>query len=165
MRYFAELMGTSLDDAGISVIDFQNNGSPGAFVGLAKSFDIPWVMFCDNDGAGINFIKEIRKKGVTEAELTDLTHKYPDEGTDLELFLVKSGFISQYLEILQEQNIILNKQEGEEGYEKEIVQHLQKKKTGSVYRLIEKLRSSGADESHVPEYFKKIIRDIILKTV
>jgi putative ATP-dependent endonuclease of the OLD family len=47
LRYFAGLMGTPLDQAGVTVIDYQNNGSPGAFVGLARAFEIPWLMICE----------------------------------------------------------------------------------------------------------------------
>ena len=42
LRYFADLLGSSLDQAGVTIIDFQNNGSPGAFVSLARAFEIPW---------------------------------------------------------------------------------------------------------------------------
>ena len=65
-RYFAELLGTPLDQAGVAVIDFQNNGSPGAFVGLARVFEIPWIMVCDNDDAGKDFIKQVKKRGLTD---------------------------------------------------------------------------------------------------
>ena len=36
IHYFAELLGTPLDEACVTLIDFQNNGSIGAFVSLAE---------------------------------------------------------------------------------------------------------------------------------
>ena len=69
LRYFAELLGTPLDQAGVTIIDFQNNGSPGAFVGLARAFEIPWIMVCDNDDAGKDFVKQVKKRGLTDEEI------------------------------------------------------------------------------------------------
>src|SRR3990172_9886423 len=62
IRYFAELLDKPLDQSGVTVIDFQNNGSPGAFVGLARPFEIPWIMICDNDDAGKDFIKQVKSR-------------------------------------------------------------------------------------------------------
>jgi putative ATP-dependent endonuclease of OLD family len=101
-RYFAELLGTPLDQAGVSVIDFQNNGSPGAFVGLARVFEIPWVMVCDNDDAGKDFVKQVKKRGLTDQEIKKLVRPLPGDGVDLESFLLKNGFAGEYESILEE---------------------------------------------------------------
>ncbi len=62
LRYFSELLSTPLDNAGVSVIDFQNNGSPGAFVALARAFGIPWIMLCDSDDQGKGFIQQDERR-------------------------------------------------------------------------------------------------------
>lgn len=99
-RYFAELLKSPLDIGGVSVIDFQNNGSPGAFVSLARVFEIPWIMTCDNDNGGRNAIHELKNKGITADELNSNVFILPDTGMALEKYLVKNGFLNEYLEIL-----------------------------------------------------------------
>jgi len=163
LRYFAELMNTPFDQAGIAVIDFQNNGSPGAFVGLAIAFEIPWLMFCDNDQEGHKFIDQIKKRGFNDDELTDLAKLLPPEEYDLEMFLVSNGFLSDYIEILSDRNISLSKSKGDEGFEEEVAKKLRSDKTGYALSLIEKLRARRADELCIPDFFKNIIEGIIEK--
>ncbi|MCJ7668286.1 MAG: AAA family ATPase [Anaerolineae bacterium] len=102
LRYFAELLETPLDQAGVTVIDFQNNGSPGAFVGLARAFEIPWIMLCDNDDGGKKFVEQAKKRGLTDEEMKSLARPLPGDGVDLELFLFKNGFAEEYKSILEE---------------------------------------------------------------
>lgn len=81
LRYFAEIKGASLDAAGVSLIDFQNNGSPGSFVALARTFDIPWMLICDNDNAGKGFVRDVHKHGLKEADVACLRARYPATGS------------------------------------------------------------------------------------
>lgn len=165
LRYFAELLGTSLDQAGVTVIDFQNNGSPGAFVGLARAFEIPWVMVCDNDDAGKNFVEQVEKRGLTNGEVKELVRLLPGDGVDLEMFLVKSGFDREYVQILLERNVSLTKKMGDAGFEDELAASIRKDKTGYAIALIEKLRAEGADQSRVPQFLGLAVKDIIAKVV
>ena len=165
LRYFAELLGKSLDQAGIAVIDFQNNGSPGAFVGLARAFEIPWIMVCDNDNERDKFIKQVKDRGLTDEKINELIRPLPERGVDLELFLVKNGFALEYRQILAERNVSLSKKEAEVGFKDEIASKIRTDKTGYTIALIEKLRSAGADESRVPEFLGTAIKDIIAKVV
>ncbi len=166
LRYFAELLGKPLDQAAVTVIDFQNNGSPGAFVGLARAFEIPWIMIFDNDDAGKDFTKQVKNRGLTDGELNELVRPLPEDGMDLELFLVKNGFIQEYLQILAGRNIALTKKKGEDGFEDEIASKIKgDKKTGYTIALIEKLRAAGTDKSRVPEFLGTAIKDIIAKAV
>lgn len=71
LSYFAELLGTPLDSFGISVIDFQNNGSPAAFVALARNFKLPWLLVCDHDGAGLGYVEAVKKLGISPSEAID----------------------------------------------------------------------------------------------
>ena len=163
LRYFAELLGTPLDQFGITVIDFQNNGSPGTFVGLAKAFEIPWIMVCDNDAAGAKFVDEVKGRGLTRQEVNDLAQLIPDANADLETFLTKNGFAAEYEEILAERQVALTKKPAEAGYEDEVAENIKKDKTGAMLRLIEKLRAKNADTSRVPAFFAKLIKDLIAK--
>lgn len=162
LRYFAELLEKPLDQEGVTVIDFQNNGSPGAFVGLARAFEIPWIMVCDNDDAGKGFVNQLKDRGVTNEEIKELVRPLED-GFDFELFLVKNGFIQEYIQILTEQRVSLTKNEGDEEFEDEIASMIRKDKTGYANALIEKLRTAGADKSRVPHFFEVAIKDIIKK--
>jgi len=165
LRYFAELLGTPLDQAGVTVIDYQNNGSPGAFVGLARAFEIPWIMIFDNDAAGKDFIEQVKKRGLTNGEITELARPLPGDGVDLEMFLVKSDFDREYVQILVERNVSLTKKKGDSGFEDELASSIRKDKTGYAIALIEKLRAEGADKSRVPQFLGLAITDIIAKVV
>jgi putative ATP-dependent endonuclease of OLD family len=161
LRYFAELLGQPLDQAGVTVIDFQNNGSPGSFVGLAGNFEIPWIMVCDNDEAGKGYIKQVKNRGLTNEEIEKLVQVFPDENTDLELFLVKNGFAQEYIQILKKRHINLTKKHRELGFEDEIVSKISIDKVGYIILLIEKLRTTGADSTRVPQFFANIINKVI----
>ena len=165
LRYFADLLEKPLDQAGVAVIDFQNNGSPGAFVGLARAFEIPWIMVCDNDDEGRKFIKQVKDRGLTDGEINKLVRPLPGNGVDMEIFLVKNGFIPEYKQILDERNVNLSKKEGEPGFEDEIASRIRKDKTGYTITLIEKLRAAGVDKSRVPKFLNLAIKDIIAKVI
>ncbi|MDV2496576.1 MAG: AAA family ATPase [bacterium] len=164
-RYFSNLLDRPLDNAGVTVIDFKNNGSAGAFVGLARAFEIPWLMVCDNDDAGNSYIEEVRSHGLTDEEIGRNVRLLPGDGIDLEMFLVRNGFANEYLEILAEQSVSLNKKEGEEGFEEEIRERISSDKIGYTIALIEKLREKKADESKIPNFFQQIINDVIEKAI
>jgi len=164
-RYFSELLEKPLDQAGVSIIDFQNNGSPGAFVALAKAFEIPWIMTCDNDAAGKDFIEQVKKRGVKSEEIQLLVYPLPEDGMDLELFLIKNGFIEEYQEILSARNIRLTKNPGDTGFNDEVASILRNDKTTYSLSLIEKLNFKGATASRVPDFYVKIINEIVNKAM
>lgn len=147
------------------MIDFQNNGSPGAFVGLARAFEIPWVMVCDSDDAEKDFVAQVKKRGLTDEEIRELVRPLPRDGVDLEGFLVESGFDREYVQILAERNVSLTKQRGDVGFEDELAASIRKDKTGYAIALIEKLRAEGADQSRVPQFLALAVKDIIAKVV
>jgi putative ATP-dependent endonuclease of OLD family len=160
-RYFAELLGSPFDQRGIAVIDFQNNGSPGVFVGLARVFEIPWLMICDNDDAGNNFVKEISNRELPATELTNRARPLPTPNTDIELFLVKNGFAKEYIEILAGRKVTLAKKQGDAGFDEELAEAIRKDKTGMTMTLIAKLRGGGANQSRVPQFIQTAIKDVI----
>jgi len=162
-RYFAELLGKPLDRAGVTVIDFQNNGSPGSFVGLAQTYEIPWIMICDNDEAGKGFAKKILNCGLKDGKPDELIRLLPGEGVDLEMFLINNGFAQEYKQILDKRGVRLAKCQGQAGFEDEMVLKIRENKIGYAIALIDRLRVTPADKSRVPEFLKTVIEDIIAK--
>ena len=163
LRYFAGLLGTPLDQAGVTVIDFQNNGSPGTFVGLARAFEIPWIMICDNDQGGKDFIRQVQNRGLADADLNQLVRPLPEAGMDWEIFLVKNGFIQEFRQILAERSVILTTNEGTAGFEDELAGKIRSDKTGHAIVLIERLQETSSDASKVPQFLQTLIEDVIAK--
>ncbi|MCI1229439.1 ATP-dependent nuclease [Kerstersia gyiorum] len=85
----AEKLGKPLDSYGIAVIDYQNNGSPGAFASLARSLGFQWAMICDGDDGGDSHIAQLRNRNFEEAEITQRLVQLP-RGLDLEKFIASS---------------------------------------------------------------------------
>ncbi len=100
LRCFANLLGKPLDHYGVTVIDFQNNGSPRAFISLARTFGIPWLMFCDNDGQCSNFVSQARDCGLSDSEIDELVRPLPTDGMDWERYPFANGFKEQIVEML-----------------------------------------------------------------
>jgi putative ATP-dependent endonuclease of OLD family len=163
LRYFAELMKKPLDEAGVSVIDFQNNGSPGTFVALARAFEIPFVMICDNDDKGNKFLQQVKARGLSDEEVKTLVRPLPEKGVDLEAFLARNGFDSEYVKILTDRGISLKKKKGDIGFEDEIAATIRTDKTYYGVALVETLQNIGAAEDRVPKFFADAIRDVINK--
>jgi putative ATP-dependent endonuclease of OLD family len=84
---FARAMGSTLDAQGVSVIDYQNSGNPGAFVALARGLGFPWFMLCDNDSGGKEHVEQVRKRGVTATEMDERVAMLP--GGDMEAYLAE----------------------------------------------------------------------------
>ena len=97
INYFAKKMGKPLDYFGITVIDFQNNGSPDIFIALAITYDIPWIMITDSDSQGLEFSRKPKDRGFTDEDIKNLVHIIPIENASLEEFLVKNGFFKRFL--------------------------------------------------------------------
>ncbi len=171
LRYFAEIMGMPLDKHGVTVIDFQNNGSPGAFISLARVFDIPWVMICDNDDAGKNYVEQAQNRGVSNEMLKELVHLLPDEGMELEDYLIDNGFIEEYKEILSE--YARNTQPRPEEYiiaelpqnrGKETQQIILKNNEEYEIRILKNHQSSEAISRSHPEY-SQVFRNILASEI
>jgi len=94
-------------------------------------------MVCDNDDGGKDFIKQVKKRGLTNGEMKELVRPLPGDGVDLEMFLVKSGFDREYVQILVERNVSLTKKMGALGFEDELAASIRKDKTGYAIALIE----------------------------
>jgi|GEM_PF-1071307 putative ATP-dependent endonuclease of OLD family len=58
-----------LDQHGVSIIDFQNNGSAGVYASLADAFSIPWVMVVDGDSGSKDFKRQLLNRGFSSDDL------------------------------------------------------------------------------------------------
>ncbi|HUY35463.1 MAG TPA: AAA family ATPase [Pirellulales bacterium] len=163
LAYFSELLGTPLDRAGITVVDFQNNGSPQAFVALARIFEIPWLLVCDHDDAGLKFVAAVKKLGVPAAEAAELLRPLPQRGDDLELFLVENGFVDDFKAILAAKGVTLATNPGDPSHAAEVADRVRDRKKEYGTELIRHLRGTDADAARIPGFFAKAIHDILSK--
>ena len=90
-----------LDAQGVSLIDYQNNGSARAFGCLARTFGFPWALLADGDEHGRNTISSLRNAGFSEAELDVRAVKLPDD-CDLEAYLAGSAWRPMALDVARE---------------------------------------------------------------
>jgi putative ATP-dependent endonuclease of OLD family len=161
LRYFAELLGKPLDRTGVALIDFQNNGSPGAFVGLARAFEMPWIMVCDNDAEGKRFVKQVQDRGLTGPELALRVRPLPGDGTDLEAFLGSNGFLGEYVQVLQERSIAVAAKPTDVGYAAEVIGKIRTDKEAHALALVRALRATGAGQDRVPPFLRSAIEDAV----
>ena len=90
-----------LDVEGVSLIDYQNNGSPRAFACLARAFGFPWALLADGDEHGRKTISSLRNAGFSEGELNVRAVQLPDDA-DLEAYIVSSAWRPMALAVARE---------------------------------------------------------------
>jgi len=163
LRYFADLLGTPLDQKGVSVIDFQHNGAPAAFVKLARAFEIPWMLTCDNDQAGRAFLEAVSKLGLSTEEKKDLLRPLPGRDMVLEQFITRSGLIAEIESVLPPLNIQPLNPKGSTPYLEEIARSLGGAKGTYPDLIVNALRRNGADAARVPAFFKELLDAIVKK--
>lgn len=69
VRALGEAIGYDLDQHGIAIVDFQNNGNAGVYAALADAFAIPWNMVTDGDAESAKFQAQLKKRGFSDADL------------------------------------------------------------------------------------------------
>ena len=90
-----------LDAQGVSLIDYQNNGSPRAFACLARTFDFPWALLADGDEQGRNTLSSLMKAGFDKHELEARAVLLPDD-VDLEGYIAGSTWRPLALAVAKE---------------------------------------------------------------
>lgn len=155
LQYFAEMLGIPLDDYGISIIDYQNNGSPGAFIKLAKLLGFPWILLSDNDSQGDNTIVQIKKAGYQQNEIENLVSILPQK--DFETYLAHQSFIEEF-QIIASENGYTIEEDALGLIDKEsLAEIIKKDKVGNANRLVEMLKEKECGKDRVPELIKKLI--------
>lgn len=94
----AKALGYDLDEHGVAVIDFQNNGNPECFAALGRALGYPWVMVVDGDLAGNQFLAAVSARNF-DAGLVAQRSKQLPAGT-LEQQLVADGLQPELKAIL-----------------------------------------------------------------
>lgn len=97
----AQALDFNLDEHGISIIDFQNNGSPESFASLARALGYPWAMLVDGDDAGSRFLTAVEKRNFAATVITAQTRQLSN-GT-LEEQLIADGLQHELRSILVSQ--------------------------------------------------------------
>ena len=87
-----------LDENGVAVVDFQNNGSPEIFAILARALGYPWLAVVDGDAAGLDYIARIKERNFSEEEMVRRAFSLPDGY--LEQQLVADGLQDELKAIL-----------------------------------------------------------------
>ena len=90
-----------LDAQGVSLIDYQNNGSPRAFACLARTFGFRWALLADGDEHGKNTLSSLKNAGFSEQELNARAVQLP-HNTDLEAYIVGSAWRTLALTVAKE---------------------------------------------------------------
>lgn len=148
----AEKVQFPLDANGVGVIDYQNNGSPGAFVGLAESFGFPWVMTCDGDQGG----QEQSEAAAARCPPSKLpsTTKYRLSVRDFEAFLLVSELAPLATKTAQAMDPALVGKSIDE-----LSDWMRLRKTEFALKLADRIRLE-AKETDVPKFYKDLFADL-----
>ena len=150
----AEALDYDLDQHGVAVIDAKNNGSPDTFAALARALAIPWLAVFDGDNEGRNYVRSLRNRGFTDAEL-DRRCRTHDAG-DLETQLVADGLgpeLREILAALQVRNATTLTDEA-------LPARLRDHKTACAAALAARLRTDTDLAQRMPAAFRAAIRQL-----
>ncbi len=159
LRCFAEMLGTPLDAGGVSVVDYQNSGTPGVFASLARAFGFPWHMVCDHDQGGNDHIADVCKRGFDPLELKHRIHQL-QEG-DLEHFLIRNGFQDELTDIASSLGAKLAVKPTDARFQDALAEFLGAHKVTAASMLAKHLLSLNASASRVPRFFKDLIELVV----
>lgn len=144
----ADKLGCPLDANGIAVIDYQNNGSPGAFAALARALEYPWAMICDGDQGGNDHIDQLRAHQFNQTEIADRVTQLPT-GIDLERLIIGGPLRPCLLAAVRE--LVPNIAD----HDQTILDYASANKEIVAVRVGEQIRKT-AEQSHIPDQFKRI---------
>jgi len=94
-----DAVGYPLDRNSVSLIDYQNNGSPRAFACLARAFGFQWALLADGDSEGRGTIRTLERAHFPEQELQEKVVCLPN-GVDLEAYIATSTLRTLALEVM-----------------------------------------------------------------
>lgn len=152
LRSLGRAFGWDLDAHGVSVVDFQQSGSPGIYAGLAAGLQIPWTMIVDGDAAGEKFRDQVRRRGFQDAEIATHVTTLPPPNT-LELQLIADGHEALLRQILLEAGV---RQAGTFTVA-ELTASLNKHKTDYMAPLARKVENDSALANRMPRAYVDVI--------
>jgi putative ATP-dependent endonuclease of the OLD family len=94
----AKAMGYDLDENGVGVIDFQNNGNPECFAALGRALGYSWTILVDGDQKGAQFLRSVSGRHFDAAFMAQRARQLP-AGT-LEHQLIADGLQPELKAIL-----------------------------------------------------------------
>jgi putative ATP-dependent endonuclease of OLD family len=145
----------SLDNHGVSVIDFQQSGNAGIYPALADGFRIPWHMICDGDGESARFRQQILDRGFDELGLAGkfITLTTPN---DLEDQMIADGHSQLLRGILAESSGPSALTCGDADF----VKRLKNRKTAYMAVLVMRIASDQQLAERMPAPFVNLIRGL-----
>lgn len=151
----AQGLGWPLDDHGVAVIDFQNNGSPGVYAALADAFGVPWTMVADGDEGGKDFRKQLLRRGFMESDINEKMSTLTPPN-DLEAQLLADGHESLLRDILHNEGWTSARTCTRE----ELLARLRKKKTEYATMLALVVAQDAPLASRMPKPFVDLILEL-----
>jgi putative ATP-dependent endonuclease of OLD family len=142
-----------LDQHGISVIDFQNNGNAGIYPALADAFAVPWQMATDGDEESKKFLLQLTKRGFNPADLESRFFNLP-ASNDLESQLLADGHEVLLREVLIESGITHAAKCSVEDLRK----YLKHGKTAYMAKLAPRVATDKKLASQMPALFVEIVK-------
>ena len=146
-----------LDAQGVSLIDYQNNGSPRAFACLARTFGFPWALLADGDKYGRNTFYSLKNDGFSEQELNARVVQLPEDA-DLEAYIVGSTWRSLTLAVAKEFKAGL----ADDIDDAALAETLRTHKPLWARRLGDRLRQTPPSEDNLPDALARL-RTILLE--
>lgn len=144
-------LGYDLDEHGVSVIDFQNNGNPAVFAVLARALGYPWLMLVDGDPAGHQYLAEIASRGFSPAEMANRGFHLP--AADMEAQLVADGLHVELKAILDEIGVAGSDELGDA----ELAAALRHNKSSYAALLSKRCANDAALTQRMPETIRSVV--------
>ncbi len=155
LNALGQAQGYDLDQHGVALIDFQNNGNAGIYAALAEGLKIPWRMITDGDPQSENFKKQLEKRGFNASDLTSHFDTLPLPN-DLEDQLLADGHEKLLRTIMVE---ISGSAAGTCSID-EFTKRLKNKKTAYMARLAPKIIADATLASKMPAKYITLIDDL-----
>lgn len=148
LKALGKSYGYDLDQHGIAVIDFQNNGNAGIYPALAEAFNIPWHMITDGDDESEKFRQQLLKRGFNSDDLSGHFETLP-QSNDLEDQLIADGHEALLRGIMVEIGIAAMATCTVEEFKK----CLKNKKTAYMVRLAQMITADQNLAAQMPRVF------------
>ncbi|WP_285059176.1 ATP-dependent nuclease [Pedobacter ginsengisoli] len=160
LNALGQVLGYDLDQHGIAIIDFQNNGNAGIYAALAESFEIPWHMITDGDAESEQFKKQLLNRGFNDQDLADhfSTLTLPNS---LEDQLLADGHEMLLREILRDIGV----NQAMTCTIEEFSKKLKGKKTAYMSRLAHIIAKDTGLAAQMPVQFVSLIEDLKAKRI
>lgn len=155
LKALGEIEGYDLDQHGITIIDFQNNGNAGIYPALAEAFKIPWCMVTDGDAESEKFKKQLIKRGFNETNLAKHFFTLPLPNS-LEDQLIMDGHEKILRDILKDAGV----NDADTCSIDDFKKKLKNKKTAYMSRLAIMITKDPVLASKMPEVFVKLIKEL-----